>query len=310
MFCMWSRSWDWRKSWVSNVFYVAYELRLKKQLSISCLLCEDKLRLNTQLSVECFVYRVGAEIEERVECRMFSMWRKSWGWRKSWVSNVFYVEYELKLKKQLSISCLLCEDDLRLNTQLSVECFVCGVRAEAKERVECRIFTMWRTSWGWRKIWMSNVFYVDYEMRLKKELSVKCFLCGVRAEAEETVECQMFSMWSTSWGWRNSWVCPVFCVKNELKLNTQVECRMFCMWSKSWGWRNCWPRTRNTRRYDYIAVVQLTKLTTGLLWEIKIRCFGVPRQYFVAHRMTWTWLVRLWHVWYWSLECLTLKTLN
>ena len=62
------------------------------------------------------------------------------------MSNVFYVEYELKLKKQLSISCLLCEDELRLNTQLSVECFVCGVGAEIEERVECRMFSMWRTS--------------------------------------------------------------------------------------------------------------------------------------------------------------------
>ena len=62
------------------------------------------------------------------------------------MSNVFYVAYELRLKKELS-----------------VECFLCGVRAEAEERVECRMF-----------------------------------LCGIRAEAEERVECRMSSMWNTS----------------------------------------------------------------------------------------------------------------
>jgi len=37
-----------------------------------------------------------------------------------------------------------------------------------------------------------NIFYVKYELRLKKELSAKCFLCGVRAEAEETLSVEHF----------------------------------------------------------------------------------------------------------------------
>jgi len=45
---------------------------------------------------------------------------------------------------------------------------------------------------------VSNVFYVEYELRLKKELSAECFLCGLRTEAEERVECRMFSMWTTN----------------------------------------------------------------------------------------------------------------
>jgi hypothetical protein len=43
-------------------------------------------------------------------------------------------------------------------------------------------------------------FFEEYELRLKKELSVECFLRGVLAEAEERVECRMFSTWSTIWG--------------------------------------------------------------------------------------------------------------
>ena len=199
MFCMWSRSWDWRKSWVSNVFYVAYELRLKKQLSISCLLCEDKLRLNTQLSVECFVYRVGAEIEERVECRMFSMWSTNWSWRNNWVSPVFCVKTTWGLIHSWVSNVLYVEYELRLKKELSVVYLLCGVRAEAEERFECRMFSMWITRWGSKKSWVSNVFYVAYELRLKKQLSVKCFLCGVRAEAEETVEYVLSSVWRTSW---------------------------------------------------------------------------------------------------------------
>jgi hypothetical protein len=41
---------------------------------------------------------------------------------------------------------------------------------------------------------MPNVFYVEYDLRLKKELSAKYFLRGLRAEAEETVEYLLFSV--------------------------------------------------------------------------------------------------------------------
>ena len=41
---------------------------------------------------------------------------------------------------------------------------------------------------------MSNVFYVAYELRLKKELSAEYFLCGLRDEAKETVEYLLFSL--------------------------------------------------------------------------------------------------------------------
>ena len=125
----------------------------------------------------------------------------SWGWRNSWVSNAFYVDYELRLKKMFS-----------------AECFLCGVLAEAEERVECRTFPMWSRSRDWRNIWMPNFFYVYYELRLKKQLSVECSVCGVRSEGEERVECRMFSMWSTSWGWTKSWVPDVFYVDYELRL--------------------------------------------------------------------------------------------
>jgi len=50
---------------------------------------------------------------------------------------------------------------------------------------------------------------VKNELRLKKELSAEYFLCGLRDEAEETVEYLLF-----------------FFVKNELRLKKQlsVEC--------------------------------------------------------------------------------------
>ena len=62
------------------------------------------------------------------------------------MSNVFYVAYELRLKKELSVECFYVEYELRLKKELSVECLLCGIRAEAEERVECRMFSMWRTS--------------------------------------------------------------------------------------------------------------------------------------------------------------------
>jgi hypothetical protein len=62
------------------------------------------------------------------------------------MSNVFYVEYELRLKKQLISNVFYVEYELRLKKELSVECFVRGVRAEAEETVECRMFFMWSTS--------------------------------------------------------------------------------------------------------------------------------------------------------------------
>jgi hypothetical protein len=57
------------------------------------------------------------------------------------------------------------------------------------------------TSWGWRNSWVSAVFCVKNELRQNKQLSVECFLRGVRAEAEETVEYLLFSAWRTNWGW-------------------------------------------------------------------------------------------------------------
>ena len=66
-------------------------------------------------------------------------------------------------------SCQVFEGyDLRLKKLLRVVCFLCGVRSEAEERFECRMFSMSITSWDWRNSWASVVFCVKNELRLNK----------------------------------------------------------------------------------------------------------------------------------------------
>jgi hypothetical protein len=142
---------------------------------------------------------------------------------------------------------------MRLKKQLSVECFLRGLRDEAKETVECRMFSTWSTRWGWRNSWMSNVFYVDYGMSLKKQLHVEYFLQGVRDETEETVECRMFSTCITSWCRMKCWVSNVFYVVYELRLKKQLS----SLSRTSRGWINSWVSNASYVEYELRLKKQL-----------------------------------------------------
>ena len=72
--------------------------------------------------------------------------------------------------------------------------------------------------------WISTVFCVKDVMRLKKQLGFDCFMCEVRVEAEETVQYRVLYLWSTIWGWRNSWVSTFSYMNYEFKLTKQLFC--------------------------------------------------------------------------------------
>ena len=161
-------------------------------------------------------------------------WFKGVTPRVTWVLGLakFFEGYEMRLKKELSVECCLCW--LRAEAKETVEClmFSTWIRAEAEETVECLMFSAWIraeaeetveclmfSTWSRAEAEETDeclMFCAWSRVAAEETAECRMFSTWSRAEAEETAECRMFSVWRTSWSWINSWV--FFCVNKELKL--------------------------------------------------------------------------------------------
>ena len=182
---LWDTSWGWRNSRASTV--LRQKLRPKKQFSIYCVFCETHAEAE-----ETAEHRLCSSSGKHSICR--ALWGKSWGQRNS-SASVFFVRHKLRLKKQLSIYCVLSEANsastvffvkrkLRLKKQPSIYRALCGAKAEAKETVQHLLCFLWETSWGSKKSWdlLCSLWGKKWG---RKNISFYYILCE---EAEETVE--------------------------------------------------------------------------------------------------------------------------
>ena len=82
------------------------------------------------------------DAEETVEHWLYCLQGERWGWRNSWALTALSARWEMRLKKQLSIDCIVCK-----------------MRDEAEETVEHWLHCLQGKKWGRRKSWPSSVPY-------------------------------------------------------------------------------------------------------------------------------------------------------